>query len=185
MEILTSLPLFFLPLALFCCQSGLLWGLLRARLRSGSRRPTFLRDFVHSHIFEVSSSKAMHHFVLCITLFAEKPKFVSRDDKEMLFVTLCLCFQVAMAWVLNNILVRIDILKSTKTVKYNLVLRCFGAIKCWTSRRIWINEIAFTTIYGVRWMTEQRLVKALNIIPTSSCLICLSLLIGRALVDHR
>ena len=103
----------------------------------------------------------------------------------MLFITLCLCFQVAITRMLNNILVRIDILKSTKAVKYNLILRCFRARNCGTSRRIRINEIACATIYGVWRVAQQRLVKALNIIPTSCSLICLSFMIRRTLVHHR
>ena len=103
MEVLASLPFLLSAFGLF---RGALFGLLAggvlgrevlggdAIFRTSGRAPTrtLLRDLVHSDIFEISSSQAVHNFMISVTLFSEKAQLVSLKHHPVLFVALRLCF---------------------------------------------------------------------------------------------
>ena len=97
-EILASLPLLLSALVLLhralsgLLAGGVLGGDACSIFRTIGRAATLLGDFVHSDIFEISSSQAVHNFMISVTLFSEKAQLVSLEHHPVLFVALCLCF---------------------------------------------------------------------------------------------
>lgn len=90
-EVLAALLLFISALAFFTTIT--FCGFLRAGLRTGGMRTlTLLRDLIHSDIFNVGSSKAVHNFVIGISLLPEEAKLVALEHHPVLLVAFGLCF---------------------------------------------------------------------------------------------
>ena len=124
-EILASLPLFLPTLGFFLTLRGLLGG---ADLRSISRALTLFRYFVHSDIFEIGACQAVHDFMAIVTLFSEETQLVARQQHPVLLIALRLCFQVAVARVLNDVFAAVNVFKASEAFKHDLILsRCLGA----------------------------------------------------------
>lgn len=62
----------------------------------------------------------MHDFVVVITLLSIKSQLVAFQDHEMFLEGLSLRFEVALAGVIDDVLVRIFIFKATKALQDDL-----------------------------------------------------------------
>ena len=129
-EIFTALFIFFVALVFIFANYA--WSLACSWIRAASFWAsswglTLFRDFVHSNIFKVGSCEAVHDLVVCVTLLTIKTQLVTCKNHPMLFVALRLCFQVAIAFMLDDVFVR-NIIKAAKSLK-DLLIWCFWAIK--------------------------------------------------------
>ena len=88
--------------------------------RACSRGPGLLRYLVHSYILQVGARDAVHHLVVIVTFLSIKSQFVTFEDHEMLLEGLSLCFKVALAGVIDDVLIRILILKASKALQDHL-----------------------------------------------------------------
>ena len=84
--------------------------------RASSGRPGLLRNLIHSNVLQVCARDAVHDLVIIVAFFTIKSQFVAFQDHKMLLEGLSLCFEVTLTRMLDDVLIRILILKATKAL---------------------------------------------------------------------
>ena len=64
----------------------------------------------------------MHDFVIVISLFPKESEFITLQNHPMLFITLRLCFKIAISRVFNDILTAIDVFEAAEPLQNDLIL---------------------------------------------------------------
>ena len=74
-----------------------------SRAWSNGRRRFEIRDIFHLNVLQISSSEAVHDFVVAVTLLSKESQLIPLQYNEVLLVTLSLGFEIAMTRVLDDV----------------------------------------------------------------------------------